>query len=164
MYVTSHHHFPTTVTLTASRRIKLLQLAEQYGFIIIEDDYDYDFHYHSSPILPLVSADTKGMVIYIGTLSKNISPAIRTGYIMAPKNLIDELCRLRQIVDTQGDPVLELMLVELFRDGVIKRHMKKVLHQYRDRRDFMCSMLQERLGDVIELQKTGWRPGYLGQI
>jgi GntR family transcriptional regulator/MocR family aminotransferase len=153
MYVTSHHHFPTTVTLTASRRIKLLQLAEQYGFIIIEDDYDYDFHYHSSPILPLVSADTKGMVIYIGTLSKNISPAIRTGYIMAPKNLIDELCRLRQIVDTQGDPVLELMLVELFRDGVIKRHMKKVLHQYRDRRDFMCSMLQERLGDVIEFKK-----------
>lgn len=152
LYITSHHHYPTTVTLSASRRIKLLQLAEQYGFIIIEDDYDYDFHYLSSPILPLVSADTRGMVIYIGTLSKCISPAIRTGYIMAPKNLIDELCRLRQIVDTQGDPILELALAELFRDGVIKRHMKKVLHQYNGRRNFMCSMLQERLGDVVDFK------------
>ena len=52
MYITSHHHYPTTVTLTAARRIKLLGLAEQYGFFIIEDDYDYDFHYLSSPIPP----------------------------------------------------------------------------------------------------------------
>lgn len=153
LYITSHHHYPTTVTLTASRRIRLLQLAGQYGFIIIEDDYDYDFHYLSSPILPLVSGDTKGMVIYIGTLSKCISPAIRTGYIVAPKNLIDELCRLRQIIDTQGDPILELALAELFRDGTIKRHMKKVLHQYHGRRDFMCSLLQEKLGDIIEFKK-----------
>ena len=74
LYITSHHHYPTTVTLIASRRIKLLSLAEKFGFIIIEDDYDYDFHYLSSPILPLVSADTKGMVVYIGTLSKTIAP------------------------------------------------------------------------------------------
>jgi GntR family transcriptional regulator / MocR family aminotransferase len=77
LYITSHHHYPTTVTLSASRRIKLLSLAEKYGFIIIEDDYDYDFHYLSSPMLPLVSADTKGMVVYIGTLSKTIAHAIR---------------------------------------------------------------------------------------
>jgi GntR family transcriptional regulator / MocR family aminotransferase len=153
LYITSHHHYPTTVTLIASRRIKLLSLAEKYGFIIIEDDYDYDFHYLSSPILPLVSGDTKGMVIYVGTLSKCISPAIRTGYILAPKNLIDELCRVRQILDTQGDPILELALAELFREGTIKRHMKKVLHTYHGRRDFMCSKLQEKLGDIIEFKK-----------
>lgn len=153
LYITSHHHYPTTVTLIASRRIKLLSLAEQYGFIIIEDDYDYDFHYLSSPILPLVSADTRGMVIYVGTLSKAISPAIRTGYIVAPENLIAELCRVRQILDTQGDPMLELALAEMFRDGTIKRHMKKVLLQYHSRRDFMCAMLQEQLGDVIEFKK-----------
>lgn len=153
LFITSHHHYPTTVTLIASRRIKLLSLAEKYGFIIIEDDYDYDFHYLSSPILPLVSADTKGMVIYIGTLSKCISPAIRTGYIVAPKNLIDELCKVRQILDAQGDPILELALAELFREGTIKRHMKKVLLQYNDRRHFMCSLLQEKLGDVIDFRK-----------
>ena len=65
-----------------------MELSEKYGFIIIEDDYDYDFHYSSSPILPLISADVKGMVVYIGTLSKTIAPAIRTGYVVAPPNLI----------------------------------------------------------------------------
>lgn len=153
MYITSHHHYPTTVTLTGARRIKLLSLAEKYGFIIIEDDYDYDFHYLSSPILPLVSADTNGMVVYVGTLSKTISPAIRTGYIVAPQNLILELCRLRQVVDTQGDPIMELALTELFREGTIRRHMKKVLRTYHARRDFMCNYLQQQLADVIDFKK-----------
>lgn len=152
LYVTSHHHYPTTVTLIASRRIKLLSLAEKYGFIIIEDDYDYDFHYLSSPILPLVSADTRGMVVYIGTLSKTISPYIRTGYIVAPPNLLLELCRIRQLIDTQGDPIMELALAELFQDGSIKRHMKKALQEYHRRRDFMCAYLKENLSDIIDFK------------
>ena len=150
LYVTPHHHYPTTVTLSASRRIKLLSLAETYGFLVIEDDYDYDFHYQSSPILPLVSADTRGMVVYIGTLSKTVAPFIRTGYIIAPQNLILELCRIRQLIDTQGDPVMELALAELFEDGSIKRHMKKAVQEYHRRRDIVCSRLQEQLADVID--------------
>ena len=130
VYITSHHHYPTTVTLIASRRIKLLELSEKYGFIIIEDDYDYDFHYLSSPILPLISADQKGMIIYIGTLSKTIAPAIRTGYIVGPPNLLLELARIRQIMDTQGDPIMELALAEMFTNGEIRRHMKKALNEY----------------------------------
>ncbi|HEV7622237.1 MAG TPA: PLP-dependent aminotransferase family protein, partial [Flavisolibacter sp.] len=152
LYITSHHHYPTTVTLIASRRIKLLALAEKYGFIIIEDDYDYDFHYLSSPILPLISADTKGLVIYIGTLSKTIAPAIRTGYVIAPANLILELCRLRQLIDTQGDPIMEMALAEMFEEGVIKRHMKKALNEYHRRRDFLCTLLNENLSDVIDFK------------
>ena len=152
LYITSHHHYPTTVTLIASRRIKLLSLAEKYGFIIIEDDYDYDFHYQSSPILPLVSADTKGMVIYIGTLSKTIGPGIRTGYVIAPENLILELCRVRQLIDTQGDPVMELALVEMFTEGHIKRHMKKAQQEYHRRRDSLCSYLSDKLGEVIDFR------------
>lgn len=152
LYITSHHHYPTTVTLIASRRIKLLSLAEAFGFIIIEDDYDYDFHYQSSPILPLVSADTKGMVVYIGTLSKTIGPAIRTGYIIAPVNLILELCRIRQLIDTQGDPVMELALAEMFEDGSIKRHMKKAQQEYHRRRDFLCTYLNDKLDDVIDFK------------
>jgi GntR family transcriptional regulator / MocR family aminotransferase len=152
LYITSHHHYPTTVTLSAARRIKLLSLAEKYGFIIIEDDYDYDFHYLSSPMLPLVSADTKGMVVYIGTLSKTISPAIRTGYIIAPQNLILELTRVRQLVDTQGDPVMELALTEMFEEGHIKRHLKKALLAYHKRRDFLCGLLKEQLPDIIDFK------------
>jgi len=152
VHVTSHHHYPTTVTLSAARRIKLLTLSEQFGFVIIEDDYDYDFHYLSSPILPLVSADAKGMVIYIGTLSKTIAPAIRTGYVVAPVNLILELARLRQLVDTQGDPIMELALAGMFEDGSIRRHLKKSLHEYRLRRDFVCASLSELLSDVIDFK------------
>ena len=152
IYVTSHHHYPTTVTLIASRRVKLLSLAEKYGFIIIEDDYDYDFHYLSSPILPLVSADTKGMVIYIGTLSKTIGPAIRTGYIVAPTNLILELTRIRQLIDTQGDPIMEIALAEMFVDGSIKRHMKKAQNEYHRRRDFLCNYLNQKLADIIDFK------------
>jgi GntR family transcriptional regulator / MocR family aminotransferase len=152
LYVTPHHHYPTTVTLTASRRIRLLSMAEKYGFIIIEDDYDYDFHYQSSPILPLVSADTKGMVIYIGTLSKTLAPFIRTGYIIAPQNLILELCRVRQLMDTQGDPIMELALAEMFQDGSINRHMKKALHTYHHRRDALCDYLKQKLADVIDFK------------
>lgn len=152
VYVTAHHHYPTTVTLCAPRRMKLLSLSEQYGFVIIEDDYDFDFHYHSAPILPLASADKKGMVVYLGTLSKTIAPAIRIGYIAAPENLILEVARLRQIIDTQGDPALEQAVAELFVVGEIRRHMKKALKEYRQRRDHMCSLLQDKLGDVIDFK------------
>jgi GntR family transcriptional regulator/MocR family aminotransferase len=152
IYITSHHHYPTTVTLIASRRIKLVELSEKFGFIIIEDDYDYDFHYCSSPILPLISADQKGMIIYIGTLSKTIAPAIRTGYVIAPPNLILEMTRIRQIIDTQGDPIMELALAEMFAEGEIRRHMKKALQEYHQRRDFLCEQLTQKLPGIIDFK------------
>ena len=152
VYITPHHHYPTTVTLSASRRMSLLSLAEQYGFVIIEDDYDYDFHYLSAPILPMISADTRGMVIYIGTLSKTVSPSIRTGYVIAPVNLIEEMARLRQIVDTQGDPLMELTLADMFQDGSIKRHMKKANQEYHRRRDFICSLLTQELTGKVDFK------------
>jgi GntR family transcriptional regulator/MocR family aminotransferase len=92
------------------------------------------------------------MVIYIGTLSKTISPGIRTGYIIAPENLIFELCRIRQLIDTQGDSIMELALAEMFQEGIIKRHMKKALNEYHTRRDFVCGLLSEKLSDVIQFK------------
>lgn len=150
VYVTPHHHFPTTVTLSAARRMQLLTLSEKFGFIILEDDYDYDFHYKSAPILPLASADHKGMVIYVGTLSKSVAPALRIGYVVASKKLVMEFARLRQLIDVQGDPFMEQTVAELFLQGEIRRHMKKVLKEYEQRRDFMCAMLKEKLSDVID--------------
>ena len=150
IYVTSHHHYPTTVTLSASRRMKLLQLAEQHRFIIIEDDYDYEFHYESSPILPLASADRNGMVVYIGSFSKTISPGIRMGYVAAPPDLILELAKLRMLVDAQGEAAMEHVIAELINEGEIRRHMKKALKAYKERRDFMCTALRNELGHVLE--------------
>src|SRR6516225_2055432 len=84
VYVTPHHQFPTTVTMSAGRRLKLLDLARARRIAIIEDDYDYEFHYDGRPVLPLASADDAGVVVYVGTLSKILAPGLRIGYIVAP--------------------------------------------------------------------------------
>ncbi|WP_420151822.1 PLP-dependent aminotransferase family protein [Spirosoma sp.] len=153
VYVTPHHHYPTTVTLRADRRIRLLQLAEQYGFVILEDDYDYDFHFLSRPILPLASADRKGMVVYVGSLTKSVAPAFRIGYVVAPAALIDELARLRRIIDRQGDPMLEFAVGQLFKTGDLKRHFRKALRMYHARRDRFCDLLTAELSDVVTFTK-----------
>lgn len=152
VYVTSHHHYPTTVTLSADRRMQLLQLAEQYGFVILEDDYDYDFHYASSPILPLASADTRGMVVYVGSLTKSIAPAFRVGYVVAPPNLVEELGYHRRIIDRQGDNLLEQTIAELFAEGDLNRHLKRAQRVYHQRRDAFCQLLRYRLGSVIDFK------------
>lgn len=153
VFVTPHHHYPTTVTLRADRRIRLLQLAEQYGFAILEDDYDYDFHYLSRPILPLASADRNGMVVYVGSLTKSIAPAFRIGYIVAPTTLIDELARLRRIIDRQGDPMLEFAIGQLIKTGDLKRHFRKSLRTYHARRDHFCDLLTTELSDTVTFTK-----------
>ncbi|MFD2933122.1 aminotransferase-like domain-containing protein [Spirosoma flavum] len=153
VFVTPHHHYPTTVTLRADRRIKLLQLAEQYGFAILEDDYDYDFHYLSRPILPLASADRRGMVVYVGSLTKSVAPAFRIGYVVAPTTLTNELARLRRIIDRQGDPMLEFAVGQLLKSGDLRRHFRKALRTYHTRRDHFCDLLTTELPNVIQFNK-----------
>jgi GntR family transcriptional regulator / MocR family aminotransferase len=85
-------------------------------------------------------------------MSKTIAPAIRTGYVIAPPNLILELARLRQLIDTQGDPIMELALSEMFSEGEIRRHMKKSLQEYHRRRDFLCTLLADQFSDIIEFK------------
>jgi GntR family transcriptional regulator / MocR family aminotransferase len=152
VYVTSHHHYPTTVALRADRRIQLLRLAAAYGFIIFEDDYDYDFHYLSKPLLPLASADQVGMVLYCGSFTKTVSPAFRIGYLVGPENVIRHLAQLRRIIDRQGDSMLENAMAELLQNGIIQRYLRKALRMYRQRRDVFCDLLKDRLGDYVEFQ------------
>ena len=153
LYVTSHHHYPTTVTLSTERRMRLLQLAEQYRFAIIEDDYDYDFHYASSPLLPLASLDTHGTVLYVGSFTKCIAPSVRIGYVVAPDNVIRSMSAYRRLVDRQGDPVLEHALAGWIQEGELSRHLKKSLKIYRQRRDFFCALLQDQLGPWVQFQR-----------
>ncbi len=150
VYVTPHHHHPSTVIMPADRRLRLLQLAREYGFCILEDDYDYDFHYNSNPILPLAAADSGRNVVYVGSLSKVFSPALRVGYVVAPPAIIEAMANLRRIIDRQGDNLLEAAVAVLFRDGEMQRHLKKAQKIYHARRDLFCDMLQTELGHVVE--------------
>lgn len=152
IYVTSHHYHPTTVTLKPERRIKLLALAEKYGFYIIEDDYDYDFHYANRPVLPLASADRHGLVIYLGSFTKRIAPTFRVGYIVAKQEIIEELAKYRRIMDRQGDTILELVLADMLEDGTLKRYTAKSLKTYRERRDFTCELLKSEMGNIIDFK------------
>lgn len=149
VYVIPHHHHPTTATLIPERRLHLLELAARYQFAIIEDDYDYDFHYASKPMMPMASLDRNGNVIYIGTLSKSLAPAIRVGFMVAPEKFIRSATSLRKSIDSQGDGLIENAIAELYKDGTISRHIKKSVKLYRERRDHFCALLRLELGDRI---------------
>jgi GntR family transcriptional regulator/MocR family aminotransferase len=152
VYVTPHHDYPTSVALKADRRIKLLKLAERYGFIIFEDDYDYDFHYESRPILPLASGDKQGLVLYAGSFTKSISPAFRVGYLVGPEDVIEHLAYHRRIIDRQGDLILENAIAELLKENMIQKHLKKSVKEYRERRDVFCDLLNAKMSNHLTFQ------------
>lgn len=153
LYIIPHHHHPTTVTLSSQRRMQLLALIRQYNFPVIEDDYDYDFHYNSSPILPLASADHNGNVIYIGSITKSFTSSLKVGYMVAPENFIRECMRLRRLIDIRGDNLMEEALAVLFNNGDMQKHLKKSLKLYHQRRDMFCTLLKNEIGKQVVFEK-----------
>jgi len=148
VYICAHRDYPTSVTLSAERRLALLQLAREYGFAIIEDDYDYDFQFEGSAMLPMASIDTNGMVIYLGKLGQSLFPSFQTGFVVAPENLISEAKNYLQLLDKQGDLIQEQMLSELINEGEIYRLMKKNSVIYKQRRDCLCKLLTDYFSDI----------------
>lgn len=149
VYLTPHHHYPTTVTLSPGRRIALMQLARSTRMAVIEDDYDHEFHYEGRPVLPLASTDAAGVVIYVGTLSKVLAPGLRVGYVVAPPPVIERLVVLRSTLDLQGDAAIEAAVAELLEDGEVQRHVRRVRKIYHSRRDALASALHEQLGGTV---------------
>ena len=141
VYVCAHRQYPTAVTLTAERRLKLLQLAKAYNFAIIEDDFDYDFQFDGSAMLPMASADGQGVVIYLGRLGQSFFPSFQIGFVVAPQNIINEAKNYLQILDKQGDLIQKQMLTELISEGEIHRLIKKNITIYKQRRDYLCACL-----------------------
>ncbi|MBC8984238.1 PLP-dependent aminotransferase family protein [Pedobacter sp. N36a] len=141
VYVTPHHQFPTTRSMKADRRLQLLNLSNHYGFAIVEDDYDHDYHFGSRSLQPLASYSVAHNVIYISSLSKLIAPAVRIGYVAGPEAFIDSLAALRMTIDRQGDPVMENAVAELMEEGLVNKHAKRALGIYRERRTMMAKYL-----------------------
>ncbi|QNL48227.1 PLP-dependent aminotransferase family protein [Olivibacter sp. SDN3] len=149
VYCIPHHHYPTTVTLCAQRRNKLLELAKKYRFIIIEDDYDYDFQYDDSAYLPLYSLAKEVDIVYVGSFSKVISPYLRIGFLIANATLIKKAYRLRRLINIMGDEIMENTLAALINNGDLSRHIKKTTKIYRERRDYLIQQLRLKLGDQV---------------
>lgn len=152
VYVTPHHQFPTMVTLTAGRRLALLELARRRTMAILEDDYDHEFHYRGRPVLPLASMDTAGVVVYVGTLSKVLAPGLRLGYVAAPRPFLRRMTAHRVVVDHQGDHVLERALAELMEDGEVQRHIRRARRIYLERQGAMVAALRAKLGDALTFE------------
>lgn len=149
VYVTPHHQYPTTVTMSASRRQALLALAREQRFVVLEDDYDHEHHFEGRPVLPLASADPARVVVYIGTLSKVLAPGLRVGFLIARSEIVQRASAVRLYLDRQGDHVVERALAWFIESGELERHVRRTRRAYLERREALASALQKQLGSRL---------------
>lgn len=152
IYLTPHHQYPTTVTLSLARRLQLIELSNRYNFTIIEDDYDNEFHFGQRPIMPISAHEETNNYVYIGTLSKLIAPAVRIGYVVSSPDFVSKVGKLRKIIDMQGDTIMEQSILDLMTSGDMRRHQKKMLNYYRSKRDFFSNLIDNYLKDKVTYQ------------
>jgi len=152
VYMTPHHQFPTTVMLPPERRLRILLLAEQFGFAVVEDDYDHEFHFERRPMLPMASIDRWGKVIYIGSLSKVLAPGLRIGYLAASPEVVNRCAAEVMLIDRQGGSVTELAIAELMESGELQRHIRRTLRIYKEKRDLAAEMIRAELADWVNFE------------
>ncbi|PRY54451.1 GntR family transcriptional regulator/MocR family aminotransferase [Arcticibacter pallidicorallinus] len=152
LYLTSNYHYPTTVSLSAKRRMEVLELAERYDFVIVEDDYDFDFHYDNNPILPLAAFDTHKRVVYLGSFARSLPSGFGYGFVTAPDGFIKELEKHQNILEPGVDIIKEQVLTEWIQEGEVHRLSKKNRKIYKERRDHFVSLLKENLGQRIKFE------------
>ena len=153
LYVIPHHHHPTTVTMSSARRIQLLNVIKQYELWTIEDDYDYDFHYRNSPILPLASTDHGGRIIYIGSYTKLLGASFRIGYIVAERHFIHQAIRFKRLIDIRGDFMMESALANLIENGELGRHIKRSKKIYAERLESASKLIAATFAESISFEK-----------
>ncbi|MEN2401220.1 PLP-dependent aminotransferase family protein [Flavobacterium sp. MC2016-06] len=152
LYLTSNYHYPTTISLSAKKRMEVLDLANQYDFIILEDDYDFDFHYDNNPVLPLAAFDSNQKVVYIGSFGKSLPSGFGYGFVAAPAPFIAELEKHQNILEPGIDVLKEQVLTEWITEGEAHRLSKKNKKIYKERRDYFVSLLNENLKDKIQFK------------
>lgn len=152
VYLTPGHQFPTTIVMRPSTRLRLRDLAAQFGFLVVEDDYDHEFHFEHQPMLPLASDDPGGHILYVGSFSKVLSPSLRVGYIAAKAEVIELLGNCIGTIDRQGDPITELAIVELIESGNLRRHIKRVHAIFNKRRIDFAGLVANYLGGIAAFE------------
>ena len=166
IYTTPSHQFPLGITTSAARRIELLQYASKNNSWIIEDDYDSEFRYYGDPLPSLQGMDKNNCVLYLGTFSKVLFPALRLGYLVLPDpQMADIFVSAKSMMDRQC-PVFEQMIVtEFLKQGYFTRHIRKMRMLYKSRQEFLINEIENELNGILQInpspagmQIIGWLP------
>jgi GntR family transcriptional regulator/MocR family aminotransferase len=150
-YITPSHQYPTGVTMSAARRMMLLDWAARTGSWIIEDDYDSEYRFTSRPIASLQGLDLEDRVIYIGTLSKVLFPALRLGYLVVPKDLLGAFRAARGATDIFPTTLFQAALTDFIREGHFARHIRRMRMLYKQRCETLAETIRAKMGAQLEI-------------
>jgi GntR family transcriptional regulator/MocR family aminotransferase len=151
VYITPSHQYPLGMAMSAARRMLLLNWAVRTGAWIIEDDYDSEYRFGSRPIASLQGLDTDGRVIYVGTFSKALFPALRLGYVVVPKDLVPAFSAARDAADVFSATLYQAVLTDFIREGHFARHIRRMRMLYMERRRSLVNAIQIQMGDTTEV-------------
>jgi GntR family transcriptional regulator/MocR family aminotransferase len=146
-YVTPSHQFPTGAALSLARRLALIEWARANGAVVIEDDYDSEYRYSGPPLPAMQGLAADSPVIYCGTFSKVMFPALRIGYVIAPPALIDAFVRAKWLADRHTPLLEQAVLADFLREGHLDRHIRRMRRHYGRRREVLIDELTQRFGD-----------------
>ncbi|MFZ0503363.1 MAG: PLP-dependent aminotransferase family protein [Chthoniobacterales bacterium] len=149
--ITPSHQFPLGMTMSATRRVLLLDWATRNGSWIVEDDYDNEYRFGIRPISSLQGLDEDERVIYVGTFSKVLFPSLRIGYVIAPKDLITPFSRVRETSDIFPPPLHQEVLTDFIREGHLERHIRRMRMLYMERHDILVAEIRKNLGTSFEV-------------
>lgn len=156
IFTTPSHQFPTGVVLSIKRRIELIEYARKHDCLIVEDDYDSEFRFEGNPIQSLQNLDPD-RVIYVGTFSKILSPALRMGYLVLPESLVREMKNEKYVADIHSPVLEQLTMARFIEEGHLSQHIRKMKAIYFKRRNHLEACLKENFGDAVTL--TGTKSG-----
>jgi GntR family transcriptional regulator/MocR family aminotransferase len=150
-FVTPSHQFPLGVTMSASRRLQLVDWAQSSGSWIIEDDYDSEYRYESLPIASLQGLDANSRVVYVGTFSKVLFPSLRLGYLVIPADLVDRFHIVRRAMDLGPPTLYQEVLADFIEEGHFARHIRRMRVLYGELRTVLVDRLSQDLGSMVEV-------------
>lgn len=148
-YTTPSHQFPLGGVLSAGRRRELLAWARRVGAHVIEDDYDSEYRFDIAPIPTLQALDEEGRVIYLGTVSKTLSPPLRLGYLVVPQGLAEAFARAKRLADRHTPGLEQDALARLMETGAYERHVRRARRRNGERRALLLAALAELLGGEV---------------
>ncbi len=151
VYITPSHQYPLGMTMSATRRMLLLNWTVRTGGWIIEDDYDSEYRFGSRPIASLQGLDTDARVVYVGTFSKVMFPALRLGYVVVPKDLVSAFCSARDAADVFSSTLYQVVMTEFIREGHFARHIRRMRMLYMERRGALVDAIHLQMGDMLEV-------------